>query len=290
MLRLHNQGIILGPDGERMSKSKGNVVSPDEWVERYGADAVRAYLMFIGPWEAGGPWNFQGIEGVRRFLERAWAVAAEPGKGQGAGERGREGAGDMGQDVETLERELRHVTHSTIQKVTEDIEAFKFNTLLAALMEFNNYLVKAKETAVYGTPTWDEAVDSLLLMLAPETPHIAEELWQRRHGSPLTPQSWGESGSPQNWGAGGAVFDAADSIHVHPWPGFDPELAKAETITLVIQVNGKVRDKLEVPADIAEDAARELALARPAMQKWLEGKTVRKVIFAGGKLVNIVVA
>jgi leucyl-tRNA synthetase len=157
-------------------------------------------------------------------------------------------------------------------------------------MEFNNYLVKAKETAVYGTAAWDEAVDSLLLMLAPETPHIAEELWQRRHAAPLSPQSGGEGHSPQSWGAGGAKFRAADSIHVLPWPTYDPELARAETITLVVQVNGKLRDKVEVPADIGEDAARELALARPAIQKWLEGKTVRKVIFAGGKLVNVVVS
>ncbi len=163
------------------------------------------------------------------------------------------------------------MTHRTLQKVTEDIEAFKFNTIISGLMEFNNYLVKAKETAVYGTPAWDAAIDSLLLMLAPETPHIAEELWQRRHG--------GQAGD----------FQAADSIHVQPWPAFDPELAKAQMITLVVQVNGKLRDKIEAPADITEEAARALALARPAVQKWLEGQQVRKVIVAGGKLVNIVV-
>ncbi len=277
MLRLYNQGIILGPDDERMSKSKGNVVSPDEWVEKYGADTVRAYLVFIGPWDAGGPWNFQGIEGPRRFLDRVWAVAAEtddrrptsqsaeaaptpPGMGA------RPAADD---DIAAKVRELRHVTHSTIKRVSEDVEQFKFNTVISASMEFNNYLVKAKGTAVYGTPAWEEAVDSLLLMLAPFVPHVAEELWQNRHGK--------------------GKFSAARSIHAHAWPSFDPELAKADTITLVIQVNGKVRDKLEAPADIAEDAARELALARPTVQKWLEGKTVRKVIVAGGKLVNIVV-
>ncbi len=258
MLRLYNQGIILGPDGNRMSKSKGNVVSPDEWVERYGADTVRAYLMFIGPWEAGGPWNSQGIEGVRRFLERVWAVVMEPVS------TGREDAG-----AEAKVYELRHMTHRTLRKATEDIEQFKYNTLLAALMEFNNYLMKARETAVYGTPAWDEAIDSLLLMLAPEAPHIAEELWQRRHGA--------------------EDFQAAGSIHVHPWPTYDPELAKAQAITLVVQINGKVRDKIEAPADINEAAASELALASPAVQKWLEGKAVRKVIFASGRLINIVV-
>jgi leucyl-tRNA synthetase len=169
------------------------------------------------------------------------------------------------------------MTHKTLQKVTEDIEAFKFNTLLAALMEFNNYLVKAKETAVYGTPAWDEAVDMLLLMLAPETPHIAEELWQRRV------QTRKVFGNPSG------LFRAAASVHVQPWPLFDPELARADTITLVVQVNGKVRDRIEVATGITEEAARELALAQPAVQKWLEGKSVRKVIFAGGRLINIVV-
>jgi len=264
MLRLFNQGIILGPDGQRMSKSKGNVVAPDEWVEKYGADAVRAYLMFIGPWDAGGPWNFQGIEGVKRFLERVWGVVAEPGvRGQGAAARGQQA------ELAGPTRELRRMTHKTLQKVTEDIEGFKFNTIISALMEFNNYLVKAKETAVYGTAAWDEAIDSLLLMMAPETPHIAEELWQRRHGA--------------------SSFRAADSIHVQPWPAYDAELAKAETITLVVQVNGKLRDRIEAPADISEEAARGLALASPAVQKWIADKPVRKVIFAGGKLVNIVV-
>ena len=168
-------------------------------------------------------------------------------------------------------RELRHMTHATIRRVTEDIEQFKFNTIIAALMEFNNYLVKAKETAVYGTPAWDEAVDSLLLMLAPEAPHVTEELWQRRHHAKAT------------------GYAAAASVHRQAWPVFDPELAKADTITLVVQVNGKVRDKIEAPAGITEAAAREMALARPAVQKWLEGVEVRKVIFASGRLINIVV-
>jgi leucyl-tRNA synthetase len=247
-----------------MSKSKGNVVAPDEWVERYGADTVRAYLMFIGPWDMGGPWNPQGIEGVRRFLERVWAVVTDP----------RPAVVTDAADAERLSRELRHVTHRTLQKVTEDIQVFKFNTLLSALMEFNNYLMKARDTAVYGTAAWHEALEMLLLMLAPETPHIAEELWQRRG---------------QARGSAAADFRAEDSIHTHAWPAFDPHLAKAVTVTLVVQINGKVRDKLEVPVEIDEDAASAAALASPIVQKWLEGKPVRKVIFAGGKLVNIVV-
>ncbi len=258
MVRLFNQGIILGPDGVRMSKSKGNVVAPDEYVERYGSDTVRAYLMFIGPWDGGGPWNFTGIEGVKRFLERVWSVVLEP-RETGAG----------GDPDPAAIRELRRMTHKTLQKVTEDIEALKWNTVVSALMEFNNFLIKARDTAVYGTTAWDEAIDTLLLMMAPPMPHIAEELWQARHG--------------------GGAFAAADSIHVQPWPDHDPELARAELVTLVVQVNGKVRERIEVAAGIAEEEARDLALASPAVQKWIEGKAVRKVIFAGGKLINIVV-
>jgi leucyl-tRNA synthetase len=267
MVRLFNQGIILGPDGNRMSKSRGNVVAPDGYVEKYGADTVRAYLMFIGPWDAGGPWNFTGIEGVKRFLERVWAVVTEPGKKSDAGD-------GSGASAEAQVRELRHMTHKTLQKVTEDVDAFKWNTAISALMEFNNYLIKARDTAVAGTWAWDEAIDTLLLMMAPAMPHVAEELWQARH---------------VEHGEGNGAFSAEQSIHVHPWPQYDAELAKADTVTLVVQVNGKVRDRIDAPAGISEDQARELALGSPSVQKWFEGKQVRKVIFAGGKLINIVV-
>jgi leucyl-tRNA synthetase len=263
MARLFNQGIILGPDGNRMSKSRGNVVAPDNYVEKYGADTVRAYLMFIGPWDAGGPWNFTGIEGVKRFLERVWTVVTEPGK---------KPASD--QDVAAQIRELRRMTHRTLQRVTEDVDAFKWNTVISALMEFNNYLIKARDTAVAGTWAWDEAIDTLLLMMAPAMPHIAEELWQGRH-----------SGDADSTGA----FRAEQSIHTQAWPRYDADLAKADVVTLVVQVNGKVRDRIDAPAGISEEQARALALGSPLVQKWFEGKQVRKVIFAGGKLINIVV-
>jgi leucyl-tRNA synthetase len=258
MLRLYNQGIILGPDGNRMSKSRGNVVAPDDWVTKYGADSVRAYLMFIGPWDMGGPWNFNGIEGVRRFLERAWSVVTEPPQRTAVGEA----------DAEAV-RELRHQTHVTIRRVTEDLDGFKFNTMLAALMEFNNTLVKAKETPLYGTPAWVEAIDTLTLLMAPSMPHVAEEMWQLRHGP--------------------AEFRTEDSVHVQAWPRWDPALAASDSITLVVQINGKVREKLTAPANLTEEAAKELALSSPTVQKWLEGKTVLRAIFAGGKLLSIVV-
>jgi leucyl-tRNA synthetase len=255
------------------------VVAPDSYVEKYGADTVRAYLMFIGPWDAGGPWNFTGIEGVKRFLERVWAVVAEPRRPHPStashpyGTASAQDANDAPDSADGQIRELRHMTHKTLQKVTEDIEVFKWNTVISALMEFNNYLIKARETAVAGTWAWDEAIDSLLLMMAPAMPHITEELWQERHAH----------------AEGNGAFHPEQSIHVQPWPQYDAELAKADVVTLVVQVNGKVRDRMEAPAGITEEQARELALASPSVQKWFEGKQVRKVIFAGGKLINIVV-
>lgn len=251
MLRLFNQGIILGEDSEKMSKSRGNVVAPDDLVARYGADTVRAYLMFIGPWEQGGPWSSQGIEGVYRFMQDVWGLVMEP-----AGRSGSAPADERGV------RDLRRATHQTIRDVTNNIETFKFNTALAKLMALRNTL-KAARPALAGSPVWDEAVDSLLLLLAPIAPHITEELWQRRHPGP--------------------------SIHVQRWPAWDAEVAQEEVITLVVQVNGKVRGKIEAPAGVDESAARELALAEPNVQRHIAGKTVRKVIFAEGKLVNIVV-
>jgi len=250
MTRLFNQGIILGSDGYRMSKSRRNVVNPDEMVAQYGADTIRAYLMFIGPWEEGGPWNSQGIEGVWRFLNRAWKVVLEP-KPEVEGEATEEEIAD-----------LRRKTHQTIRKATEDMEDFAFNTMLAALMEFNNYLVKAKETPVVHTAAWVEAIESLLLLLAPSCPHIAEELWAR-------------TGRPY-------------SVHQQRWPTWSEELAAEEVITLVVQVNGKVRDRLEVPVDISAEKARELALDSEGAQRHLEGLEVERVIYVPGRLVNIV--
>ncbi|MCS6845348.1 MAG: leucine--tRNA ligase [Caldilineales bacterium] len=251
MLRLFNQGIILGEDNEKMSKSRGNVVAPDDLVERYGADTVRAYLMFIGPWEMGGPWNSRGIEGVYRFMQDVWSLVVDEADGRPAQP-----------PAEKEVRDLRRLAHQTIRDVTNDIETFSFNTAVAKLMALRNAL-KAGRSALAGTPAWDEAVDNLLLLLAPIAPHIAEELWQRRHPGP--------------------------SVHLQAWPTWDPEVAKEETVTLVVQVNGKVRGKVEAPAGVDEATARQLALAEPNVQRHIEGKTIRKVIFAEGKLVNIVV-
>jgi leucyl-tRNA synthetase len=248
MLQLRNQGIILGEDGEKMSKSRGNVVAPDKLVAQYGADALRAYLMFAYRWEEGGPWSSQGIEGIVRWLNRVWSLVTEVGP---------KGSGDP-----TVERRLRRAVHQTIRRLSADFEKFEFNTIISGLMELTNALQEARP-ALAGGAVWDEALSTLLLLMAPVTPHIAEELWER-HGKPY-------------------------SIHQQSWPAFDPDLAREDEITLVIQVNGKVRDRIAVPAGISEEDARRKALESEAVRKALAGKEPRQIIFVPGRLVNIVI-
>jgi leucyl-tRNA synthetase len=250
MTMLRNQGTILGEDGEKMSKSRGNVIAPDDLVAQHGADTVRGYLMFGWRWEQGGPWDPNGIEGVSRWLNRVWTLIVEPGEMVGA-------------PTEEQIADLRRWTHKTIRRVTDDLEEFAFNTTVAGLMEFANTLVKAKQTALYASSAWNEAIETLVLLLAPCCPHVAEELWE-------------QMGKPY-------------SVHLQPWPEFDADLAADEVITLVLQVNGKVRSRLEVPADIGEERARELALSDERVQHYLDDKPPRKVIYVPGRLVNIVV-
>ncbi|MCW5881990.1 MAG: leucine--tRNA ligase [Anaerolineae bacterium] len=249
MTRLYNQGIILGEDGEKMSKSRGNVIAPDTLVERYGADTVRLYLMFIGPWDQGGPWSSSGIEGVARFVNRLWGMILEPR--------------EMGAVDAAAERSLLRRLHQTIRDVSEDLEGFRFNTAVAELMKLNNDLLKAKEAGLYGTPVWNEAVQVFVLLLAPLAPHLAEELW-------------GRLGQPY-------------SVHQQAWPSYDSALAAEDVIEVPVQVNGKVRARVVVAADTDEVALRAAALATDAVQKALAGATPRKVIVVPGKLVNVVV-
>jgi len=253
MLRLFNQGIILGEDDDKMSKSRGNVVDPDDLVSLYGADAFRSYLMFIGPWDEGGPWNGQGIGGISRFLNRAWSVVCDDAVV----------SHDEDYDPQAAERALVRIMHQTIRKATNDMEAFKFNTMLAALMEFNNYLIKAKNTPIVHAPVWDKAIRTLVLLLAPSAPHLSEELWRRVGGE--------------------------GSVHVQSWPEWSDELAAEEVITLVVQINGKVRDRFEAPAGTGEEEVVEKALSSPRLEKYLAGKEIVKVIFVKDRLVNIVV-
>jgi leucyl-tRNA synthetase len=254
MVQLRNQGIILGEDSEKMSKSRGNVVAPDELVEQYGADVVRAYLMFFARWELGGPWNSGGIEGTVRWVRRAWTLFSEsPAKK----------ASQSAASPEVL-RALRRKVHQTLGQVTHDFDNFEFNTVVSALMELLNEMYKASDQGAVGTAEWDEAVNYYLRMMAPVTPHIAEELWTEILGKPY-------------------------SVHTQSWPEFDAEAAKEDEITLVVQVNGKVRDRIVVPAGISEEDAKQTALASEAIRKYLDGKSPKKVIVVPGKLVNIVI-
>jgi len=247
--RLFNQGTIIYR-GDKMSKSRGNVIAPDEYVADLGADAVRGYLMFIGPWELGGEWNDRGIVGVSRWLNRVWSLVTT----------------DYASHVvdPEAEKEFLHLTHKTIKEVTADLEKFRFNTMLSGLMEFSNYLSKVKESGVVSGSTWGEAISYFLLLLAPTAPHLAEELWNK-------------TGHPY-------------SIHNQPWPEYDEELVKEEEITLVIQVNGKLRDKVLVPASISEVEAKELALGRERVKAYIDGKKLTRVIYVPKRVVNIVVA
>jgi leucyl-tRNA synthetase len=246
MLRLFNQGIILGPDGEKMSKSRGNVVNPQDFVDRYGSDTLRCFLMFIGPWDQGGPWDGRGIEGVSRFLRRAITLPA--------------GGDPSGAQADPGELERR--TNRTVKKVTQDLEAFRFNTAIAALMEHTNYLLGIRGQV--EVELWNGALRTFVLVLAPFAPHHAEEMW--------------------------AALGEPYSVHEQAWPSWDESLIAAEQITLVVQINGKLRDRIVVPADIAEEEAKELALSRAKVRPHVEGRELRKSVYVPGRLVNLVVS
>ncbi len=235
---------------QRMSKSKGNVVNPDDLVVEYGADTVRTYLMFAFEWQKGGPWNSQGIMGSRRFIEDVWKIGTIEYQPEAV-------SGDAS-------AQLRRRIHQTTARVESGLEAFKFNTSVAALMALRNDLTEAARTGAVDPQVWSEGVDTLLKLLAPIAPHVTEELWRRRGND--------------------------SSIHLVAWPVSDPEIAAEETITMVLQVNGKVRDRVDVPADITEADAEAEALASARIQEWTEGKIVRKIISRPPKLVNVVVS
>jgi leucyl-tRNA synthetase len=254
--KLRNQGQILGADRNRMSKSRGNVQNPDELSTRYGSDTVRAFLMFIGPWDQGGPWNSTGIDGIHRWLGRVWgaalpdAAASRPAPDETLG------------TAEEMVRALRRATHSTIDAVAADYEDLHFNTAISKLMELTNAIIRVREAGLADSDAYSEAVDHLLLLMAPVTPHIAEELWERR----------------------GHEY----SVHQQSWPVADSELAAADTIELPIQVDGKLRDRLVITPDTPADEIERMALASEHVQRYLAGRPPAKVIQIPGRLVNVV--
>jgi leucyl-tRNA synthetase len=247
MRLLCNQGIILGEDAEKMSKSRGNVVAPDELVDRYGADVVRAYLMFFARWEQGGPWSSAGIQGTWRWLQRVHALY------QTGGESGVPGADTTG---------LRRRVHQALRKVTADLEGFQFNTVISTLMELLNELVRVRDQGLGGTEAFDEALGIYVRMLAPVAPHLAEELWHGRGGT--------------------------RSVHLEPWPEVDEAATAEDSLTLPVQVNGKVRDRITVPVDTTQAEIERLALETAGVKRSLEGRPPRKVIVVPGRLVNVV--
>ena len=250
MTMLRNQGMVLGEDGEKMSKSRGNTVSPDDLVNKYGADTVRSYLMFFARWDLGGPWNSQGIGGTERWLYRVWKLYTEPA--------------ENGEPGEELMRDIKRDLHTALDNITKDYERVDFNTIISTLMELLNNMVDAKRNGAGNSPEWREIIETYLLMMAPAVPHIAEELWTEQLGNEY-------------------------SIHNQKWPEADPELMAVEEITLIVQVNGKLRDRIVVPVDISKEEAEKTALASPGAEPYLEGKEIRKVIVVPGRLVNIVV-
>jgi len=270
--KLVNQGLILGEDGQKMSKSRGNVVNPDSILEEYGADAFRMYEMFMGPLQDTKPWSTKGVEGVYRFLGRVWRLftdeasnkefqqrrAVEP-------DRAKEFLAHIRlhpsiQDVEPTTEQLRTL-HACIKKVTEDLEGFRFNTAISALMVFVN------EAMGWKVRPWS-VMRTFVQLLHPFGPHLAEELWEKLY------QAKGEE---------------PPSLPYSPWPQYDPELLKVEEVELPVQVNGRVRDRIRVPVDAEEEQIRQAALDAEKIKPFVEGKTIRKIIVVPKKIVNIVV-
>ncbi|MDF0674422.1 MAG: leucine--tRNA ligase [Nitrospira sp.] len=242
-LKLVHQGIVLGEDNQKMSKSRGNVVNPDDMIDQFGADAVRLYEMFMGPLEAMKPWSTRGVEGVTRFLERVWRLMVD--------EQSR-----LSSAIVSTAPSLDHqrLLHQTIKKVTEDIEALRFNTAISQMMIFTNDMTKAQQRP-------RAVIEPFVLLLSPFAPHLAEELW--------------------------GMLGHEPSVSQQPWPAFDPAMTVSERMTIPIQVNGRLRAKIDVSAEAAREEIERLARAEAA--EWLQGNKPKKVIYVEKKLLNFVI-
>ncbi len=249
-LRLKNQGMMLGADGRKMSKSLGNVVTPDEMASRYGADALRLYLLFIGPFEADVTWQETGIAGVYRFVKRVWYLALE------SLEEG------YPEGPPRAERDFRYQLHRTIKKVSLDIDNFEFNTAVAALMEFVNYLYSVRDRRHELGHLWREGIECLLRLLAPMAPFIADELWERL----------GNTGS----------------VHDQPWLTWDEGALRRSSVLVVVQVDGKVRDKVSVAAGSSKEEVLNVALASPLVARHLNGRPPARVVYVQDRLLSLV--
>jgi leucyl-tRNA synthetase len=258
-INLLTQGMVI-KDGAKMSKSKGNIVDPEDMINRYGADTTRLFILFAAPPEKDLEWQEEGVEGGYRFLHRVWRLVYELRDGI-AGQP----SPAVGTDLYPELGELRHKAHKTIKKVTADIERFHFNTAIAAIMELVNHIYQTKEgieATPQATSVWRETVEALIVLLSPFCPHIAEELWE--------------------------ALGHDESVIKAPWPQYDQEAIIEEEVIVVVQVNGKLRDRLRIPVSAEEEKVKEMALASPKVRRHIEGKEVRKTIFVPKKLVNIV--
>jgi leucyl-tRNA synthetase len=241
--RLINQGMILGEDNHKMSKSRGNVINPDDIIESYGADAMRVYEMFMGPLEVSKPWITAGLVGVSRFLERLWTLSERPLCDAAVGSEAAGGA------------ELQKLLHRTIKKVTDDTASINFNTAISAMMIYSNELAKLKEIPrLFWEP--------LVIMLSAYAPHLGEEFWEKL----------GQKGS----------------VSVCNWPIYIEELTKDDEVTVVVQINGKIRDKFTAAAGTEKAELEKTAFTLPGVQKWTTGLNVVRIVTVPDKLVNIV--
>jgi leucyl-tRNA synthetase len=244
--KLLHQGTILGEDNQKMSKSVGNVVSPDDVMDQYGSDALRLYEMFLGPLEASKPWSTRGMEGQTRFLDRVWRLYIEE-----------DGSLSPLLVDATPTLEESRLLHRTIRKITEDLDALKFNTAIAQLMVFVNEVMKLDRRP-------RALLEPFVLLISPLAPHLGEELWSR--------------------------LGHKQSLAYHPWPVYDEALTIDETVTVAVQVNGKLRATLELARGTDQSAAQQAALADERVHKHVDGAQVRKVIYVPDKLLNLVVA
>jgi leucyl-tRNA synthetase len=272
--KLVNQGLILGEDGQKMSKARGNVVNPDDMVREFGADSLRLYEMFMGPLQDSKPWSTKGVEGVYRFLGRVWRLfvdeQSETEFEQAETTADTNKRGDLLnliklhasiKDSPATQTQLKTL-HACIKKVTEDLDGMRFNTAISAMMVFVNEAM-----------TWEtrpvSVLREFLMLLQPFAPHLAEELWDKLHSALRIPNS---------------------ALSYAPWPRFDPVLLVENEIEIPVQVNGKLRDVIKVPVTATNAELEALALKNEKVQSFIQGKTVKKVIVVPKKLVNIVVA